>query len=150
MWWTARYTIDGSAPNLVTVVYDEDGNPHYQRVFNTQVSENQMDSTSLLTQNVQACEQLNAWIGGFQPILNKMTVYNFDWTLHAMLFLHTQRILLKLDDKYHRENDDPMDVDEEEEDNDEEEDEEDNFSEEFTSDDDDGIEIDREEQIDMQ
>lgn len=71
-----------------------------------------------------------------------MTVYNFDWTLHAMLFLHTQRVLHKLDTKYQEEEDDPMDVDEEDED------EEDNSSEELTSDnddDDDGIEIDREE-----
>lgn len=41
----------------------------------------------------KACEQLNAWIGGFQSILNRMTVSNFDWTLHALLFLHTQRVI---------------------------------------------------------
>ncbi len=41
----------------------------------------------------QACEQLNAWIGGFQNVLNKMTIGNFDWSLHALLFLHTQRVI---------------------------------------------------------
>lgn len=38
--WCNPAPIDGTAPNLVTVVYDEDGNPHYQRAFNTQVSGN--------------------------------------------------------------------------------------------------------------
>jgi hypothetical protein len=42
---------------------------------------------------LQACEQLNAWLGGFQSILNKMTPGNFDWSMHALLFLHTERII---------------------------------------------------------
>ncbi|KAF8986787.1 hypothetical protein BDQ17DRAFT_1217781, partial [Cyathus striatus] len=54
--------LNGSAPNLVLVERDAEGNPHYKRAFNT-----------------QACEQLNAWLGGFQSILNRMTVYNFNW-----------------------------------------------------------------------
>lgn len=41
----------------------------------------------------QACEQLNAWLGGFQTILNKMTVDNFNWTLHTLLFLHTKKVI---------------------------------------------------------
>jgi hypothetical protein len=70
--------LNGSAPNLVIVENNARGNPHYKCAFNT-----------------QACEQLNAWIGGFQSILNKMTVNNFNWTLHALLFLHTQKIIEK-------------------------------------------------------
>jgi hypothetical protein len=42
---------------------------------------------------IQACKQLNAWLGGFQTMLNRMTVYNFKWFLHAMLFIHTQRVI---------------------------------------------------------
>ena len=42
---------------------------------------------------IQACEQLNAWIGGFESILKRMTVGNFNWLLHTMLFMHTQRII---------------------------------------------------------
>ncbi|KAF8992897.1 hypothetical protein BDQ17DRAFT_1392755 [Cyathus striatus] len=42
-----------------------------------------------------ACEQLNAWLGGFQSILNRMIVDNFNWTLHALLFIHTQRVIQK-------------------------------------------------------
>lgn len=41
----------------------------------------------------QACEQLNAWLGGFQYVLNRMTPTNFNWFLHTMLFLHTQKII---------------------------------------------------------
>ncbi|KAF8999973.1 hypothetical protein BDQ17DRAFT_1391396 [Cyathus striatus] len=70
--------LNGSAPNLVLVERDAEGNPHYKRAFNT-----------------QACEQLNAWLGGFQSILNRMTVDNFNWTTHAMLFIHTQHVLMK-------------------------------------------------------
>ena len=60
---------------------DVNGNPHYKCAF-----------------NLQACEQLNAWIGGFQPILNRMTIDNFRWFLHVMLFIHTQRVIQKQKD----------------------------------------------------
>ncbi len=50
----------------------------------------------------QACEQLNAWIGGFQYVLNKMTIGNFDWSLHALLFLHTHRVIKAQSDKLKR------------------------------------------------
>ncbi|KDQ25433.1 hypothetical protein PLEOSDRAFT_1084987 [Pleurotus ostreatus PC15] len=45
--------------------------------------------------NTQACEQLNAWLGGFQTVLNRMTVSNFDFTMHVLLFLHTQRVIAR-------------------------------------------------------
>ncbi|TFK59786.1 hypothetical protein BDN72DRAFT_780270, partial [Pluteus cervinus] len=51
---------DGSAPNLL-VVKDGPNGPYLQCAYNT-----------------QACEQLNAWIGGYESILNRMTVYNFN------------------------------------------------------------------------
>jgi hypothetical protein len=45
--------------------------------------------------NTQACEQLNAWLGGFEFILKKMTPSNFNWFLHTMLFYHTQHVINK-------------------------------------------------------
>ena len=42
---------------------------------------------------LQVCEQLNAWLGEFQFILNKMAPGNFDWSMHALLFLHTECII---------------------------------------------------------
>jgi hypothetical protein len=44
---------------------------------------------------LQACEQLNAWLGGYESILKRMTPGNFDWFLHTMLFFHTQHVLNK-------------------------------------------------------
>jgi hypothetical protein len=70
--------LNGSAPNLVVVEHDRLGHPHYKRAFNT-----------------QACEQLNAWIGGFDTIVKKMNVGNFDWFMHVMLFTHTLVVIEK-------------------------------------------------------
>ena len=71
--WCNPAPLNGSAPNLVIVDYNKQGQPYYKRAFNT-----------------QACEQLNAWLGGFEPILKRMLPCNFDWFLHTMLFLHTE------------------------------------------------------------
>ena len=70
--------LNGSAPNLVEVVKDKHGQEHYKRAFNTQAS-----------------EQLNAYIGGFEAILKRMTIGNFNWFLHTMLFVHTERVIQK-------------------------------------------------------
>ena len=74
--WCNPAPLNGSAPNLVIVENDVNGNPHYKRAFNS-----------------QACEQLNAWLGGFQPILNRMTIDNFRWFLDVILFIQTQRVI---------------------------------------------------------
>ncbi|KAF8218400.1 hypothetical protein L208DRAFT_1351871, partial [Tricholoma matsutake] len=37
--------------------------------------------------NKQACEQLNAWMGGYESMLKKMTPGNFNWFLHSMLYM---------------------------------------------------------------
>ena len=46
---------------------------------------------------------MNAWIGGFQPVLNRMTPNNFNWFLHSLLFLHTQRVIKAQIDKAKKE-----------------------------------------------
>ncbi|KAF8234056.1 hypothetical protein L208DRAFT_1096340, partial [Tricholoma matsutake] len=43
----------------------------------------------------QACEQLNAWLGGYESILKRMTPGNFNWFLHTMLFYHTGHVINK-------------------------------------------------------
>ena len=70
--------LDGSAPNLVIAERNAQGQLYYKRAFNT-----------------QACEQLNAWLGGFEPILKRMTSGNFNWFLHTMLFYHTMQVIEK-------------------------------------------------------
>jgi hypothetical protein len=74
--------LNGSAPNLVEVEIDKRGQSHYKRAFNT-----------------QACEQLNAWLGGFETIIKRMSAGNFNWFLHTMLFIHTQRVIEQLKKK---------------------------------------------------
>jgi hypothetical protein len=72
----------------------------------------------------QVCEQLNAWLGGYQSILKHMTPGNFNWFLHAMLFYHTKYVIQKQTikkplEEYNEEEED-LGLDEE---NDEDEDE---------------------------
>ena len=74
--WCNPAPLNGSAPNLVVVAHDKNNRPYYKRAFNT-----------------QACEQLNAWLGGYESILKHMTVGNFNWFLHSMLFCHTNFVL---------------------------------------------------------
>jgi hypothetical protein len=76
--WCNPAPLNGSAPNLVITERDAQGQLYYKRAFNTQV-----------------CEQLNAWLGGFETILKRMTPGNFDWFLHTMLFYHTMQVLRK-------------------------------------------------------
>jgi hypothetical protein len=77
--------LNGSAPNLVIVAQDKNDQPYLKRAFNT-----------------QACEQLNAWLGGFESIIKQMTTGNFNWYLHTMLFYHTAFVLKKQGRKVER------------------------------------------------
>ena len=58
---------DGSAPNLVIIAYDDNGQPYAKWAFNTQV-----------------CEQLNSWLGGFESIPKPLTPGNFNWFLQGL------------------------------------------------------------------
>lgn len=74
--WCNPAPLNGSAPNLIIVERDNNGQPYFKCAFNT-----------------QACEQLNAWLGGFESMLRKMTVGNFNWFLHTMLSYHTNLVI---------------------------------------------------------
>ena len=84
--WCNPAPSNGSAPNLVTTERDAAGQLYYKRAFNT-----------------EACEQLNAWLGGFESTLKRMTSGNFNWFLHTMLFYHTMQVLKKQSKKRERE-----------------------------------------------
>ena len=92
--WCNPAPLNGSAPNLVIVDYDRNNQPYYKRAFNT-----------------QACEQLNSWLGGYESILKRMTVGNFNWFLHAMLFYHTTFVLQRKAEKEKTEDEDSDDDD---------------------------------------
>ena len=80
--WCNPAPQDGSAPNLVKIAIDKKGEEYLARAFNT-----------------QACEQLNAWLGGFESILKRMKPENFDWFLHVLLFYHTLQVIKKQEKK---------------------------------------------------
>ncbi|KAF8872970.1 hypothetical protein CPB84DRAFT_1818021 [Gymnopilus junonius] len=74
--------MNGSAPNLVITDVDKNGDEYLKCAFNT-----------------QACEQLNAWLGGFDSIVKRMKSGNFNWFLHSMLFYHTNQVIQKQEQK---------------------------------------------------
>ena len=73
--WCNPTPSDGSVPNLLITGINNDGEAYQRHAFNT-----------------QACEQLNAWLGGFESILKRMTPGNFNWFLHTMLSYHTVQV----------------------------------------------------------
>ena len=69
--WCNPGPLNGSAPNLVIVENDANGDPHYKCAFNSQVCPLlKFTYANIHLVFSQVCEQLNAWIGGFQSILN--------------------------------------------------------------------------------
>ena len=86
--WCNPAPLDGSAPNLVITGRSDNGQLYQKRAFNT-----------------QACEQLNAWLGGFEAILKRMTPGNFNWFLHTMLYYHTVHTIKRQERKEAANND---------------------------------------------
>ena len=83
--------------------------------------------------NTQACEQLNAWLAGFESILKRMVPGNFDWFLHVMLYYHT-RFFIKRKEKQtkaaaNKQEQEEQEEEEEEEEEEDKEDEEDEYEE---------------------
>ena len=58
---------------------------------------------------------MNAWLGGFESILKRMTPSNFNWFLHVMLFHHTRLIIEKQASKAKGLQEEEKDEEEEEE-----------------------------------
>ena len=83
--WCNPSPLNGSAPNLVIVAKDKKDQPYFKHAFNT-----------------QTCEQLNAWLGGFESIIKRMTTGNFNWFLHTMLFYHTMFVIKRQEKKAKR------------------------------------------------
>ena len=56
--------------------------------------------------------------GGYQTILKRMSLGNFNWFLHTMLFLHTERVIKRQVEKQKKK--DENDADEDNSDSDDE------------------------------
>jgi hypothetical protein len=87
--------MSGVAPNLIVVESNPNGQLYYKHAFNT-----------------QACEQLNAWLGGFEQILKRMTPHNFNWFLHTMLVYHSRSVIKRKAQRQERDADDDEEEDE--------------------------------------
>ena len=74
--WCNPAPQDRSAPNLVVSSTDNHDQSYLKQTFNT-----------------QACDQLNAWLSGFESILKRIVPSNFNWFSHTMLFYHTRHVL---------------------------------------------------------
>jgi hypothetical protein len=75
---------------LTTIVdTDTDGNNYYKCGFNRQACNHQIDDVVANEPMLHACEQLNAWLGGFENISKRMVSGNFDW----LLFYHTRHVI---------------------------------------------------------
>jgi hypothetical protein len=72
---------------------DTDGNNYYKCAFNRQVCNHQIDDLVADEPMLHACEQLNAWLGGFENILKRMVSGNLDWFLHTILLYHTRHVI---------------------------------------------------------
>lgn len=59
---------------------------------------------------------MNAWLGGFEAILKRMTIGNFDWFLHSMLFYHTRNVLERQQRRAENNEDEEDEEDEEDDD----------------------------------
>ena len=91
--------LNGSAPNLVVVEKDKNGQPYLKRAFNTEVCITLIFNIRFSNDVQQASEQFNAFIGGFESILSKMTGGNFNWFLHVMIFMHTLEVIYKQEER---------------------------------------------------
>jgi hypothetical protein len=82
-----------TAPNLMVVEKDRDGNDYYKCAFNTQVG-----VICYFALTVHIFWHVNS-LGGFENILKRMGPGNLDWFLHTMLFYHTRCVIEKQESK---------------------------------------------------
>jgi hypothetical protein len=63
--WGNPAPSNGTQPDLVNILTDDDGNTQTTRVFNTETA-----------------EQFNSWLNGFDAQLRQMTATNYDFINH--------------------------------------------------------------------
>lgn len=67
--------LDGSQPDLVQVLEDDDGHKHLTRAFNTETA-----------------EQLNSWLNGYEAQLRQMTDVSYDFFVHVLMLVFAETI----------------------------------------------------------
>jgi hypothetical protein len=64
---------DGSQPDLVIIETTPDGQRIERRAYNTETA-----------------EQFNSWVSSFEGALRQMTAYNFDFSMHVLMFVYKE------------------------------------------------------------
>ncbi|KAJ7065102.1 hypothetical protein B0H15DRAFT_926043 [Mycena belliarum] len=74
--------LDGSQPDLILTVQDDNGQVHQTRAFNTETA-----------------EQLNSWLSGFEAALQQMTDVNYDFYVHVLMMIYGETLERKIEEK---------------------------------------------------
>ncbi|CAK5278146.1 unnamed protein product [Mycena citricolor] len=69
-------------PDLIRVEVDSAGRKHQTRAFNTETA-----------------EQLNSWLSGFESQLRQMTDFNYDFFVHVLFMIYSERVESQVRDK---------------------------------------------------
>ncbi|KAJ6566262.1 hypothetical protein B0H19DRAFT_856003, partial [Mycena capillaripes] len=80
--WRNPQPTNGSQPDLIRVEQDANGNIHQTRAFNTETA-----------------EQLNSWLSGFESQLRQMSDVNYDFYIHVLMMIYSERIQKRVDEK---------------------------------------------------
>lgn len=80
--WCNPAPTNGSQPDLVITVTDDNGNRHTARAYNTETA-----------------EQLNAWLDGFESQLRQMSGVNYDLFVHFLMLLFKEDVEKKIQKK---------------------------------------------------
>ncbi|KAJ7458320.1 hypothetical protein B0H11DRAFT_2061707 [Mycena galericulata] len=80
--WCNPAPVDGSQPDLIIVEEDANGDKHQTRAFNTETA-----------------EQLNSWLTGFESQLRQMSDVNYDFFIHVLMMIYSEKVEKKVESK---------------------------------------------------
>jgi hypothetical protein len=73
--WCNPAPANGTQPDLVIALKDNNGRVHLTRAFNSETA-----------------EQLNAWLSGFEASMRQMTASNFDFFMHSIMLIYKDAV----------------------------------------------------------
>ncbi|KAF7372702.1 hypothetical protein MVEN_00133600 [Mycena venus] len=76
---------NGTQPDLILTVEDDNGVSHQTRAFNTETA-----------------EQFNSWLNGFESQLQQMTDVNYDFYIHVLMLVYGEMVEKKIRSKERR------------------------------------------------
>lgn len=83
--WCNPAPKNGSQPDLIAVLTDDNGNTHQTRAFNSETS-----------------EQFNSWLAGYEAQVRQMSATNYDIFFHSLLLLYSETVQARIEKKGRR------------------------------------------------